>query len=170
MCALGGHAARLGGLRGVPACTAHLHAIDSSLQALRRGCGLSTWLRTGRRVRSLEAFALPAYKIARKSEDEMAGAVGELSSPSGPRFPFKVRPRHPATPERPAGPWPALPHRHLPSHWLLRTRALCCAQDEFEISKGLVLSGQQVVDTLAPLMTPERMQRIDEVGAGWRRE
>jgi hypothetical protein len=36
-------------------------------------------------------------------------------------------------------------------------------QDEFELAKELVVSGQQVVETLSPLMTDERIQRIDKV-------
>jgi hypothetical protein len=94
MCALGSHAARLGTRKGLPPCTAQLRSISSSLQVLRRACGLSTWLPSGRRLRSLAAFALPAYKLARKSEDEMAGMVDEPSDDSvtGPRFPYKVGP------------------------------------------------------------------------------
>ncbi|EFN57254.1 hypothetical protein CHLNCDRAFT_21737 [Chlorella variabilis] len=38
-------------------------------------------------------------------------------------------------------------------------------QDEFEVAKGLTISGQQVVDTLTPLMTQDRIQRIERVCA-----
>lgn len=37
-------------------------------------------------------------------------------------------------------------------------------QDEFEISRECLISGQQVVDTLSPLMTQERVERIEQAG------
>ncbi|KAI3434751.1 hypothetical protein D9Q98_002811 [Chlorella vulgaris] len=78
-------------------------------------------LRGGR----LTAAAVPQYKLARKSEQDLA-AGGDLSSTSGGRFPFK---------------------------------------DAFEIAKDVVISGQQVVHTLGPLMTDERIQKIEHVCA-----
>lgn len=35
-------------------------------------------------------------------------------------------------------------------------------QDEFEVSRGLFLNAQQVVQSLTPLMTPERIQRLEQ--------
>ena len=40
-------------------------------------------------------------------------------------------------------------------------------QDEYEIAKDLKLSAAQVFAALTPLMTQDRIERIDEVGAAW---
>lgn len=37
-----------------------------------------------------------------------------------------------------------------------------CMQDEFEVARGLVLNREQVVEALAPLMTADRIARIDQ--------
>lgn len=110
--------------------------------------------------RQLPLFALPSWRIARKSEEELEAAVlaGEAGSA---RFPFKVRVwrRSEALHGRRCRPW----LHPLPPHPPLLTPPL--PQDEFEVAKGSFVSGEQVVGTLSPLMTAERVARIEAVCA-----
>lgn len=87
-------------------------------------------------------------------------------------------PIKPAKPSRrPAGPW--APRRQVCASAACEASHLpaCCAadlQDQFEISRDVILTARQVVETLTPLMTEERMQRIDQARAarrplGWPR-
>ena len=118
--------------------------------------------------RQLPLFALPSYRLARKSEEDLAAAAeggedGEEGSKSGGRFPFKVRRRArsgASTLTAAAGLVAASPAACIPSH---APHCTAVPQDEFEIARGVVISGQQVVETLTPLMTQERIQRIDQV-------
>ncbi|PSC73042.1 RNA methylase CR004 [Micractinium conductrix] len=92
----------------------------------RRG-GHLLGARTAADRRQLALFALPSYKLARKSDEEIeAAAAAGTAESSGGRFPFK---------------------------------------DEYEIAKDLKLSAAQVFAALTPLMTQDRIERIDEVCA-----
>ncbi len=123
----------------------------------------------GRGPRNLRLFSVPGgWRMARKSEEELAKELEEGSG--SPRFPFKVRrSRSAAVPaacrhsvtitcRRQTQCSCALPtHCQLPPNWRFHL------QDEFEIARGLVLNAEQVVETLQPLMTPERIARIERV-------
>lgn len=61
--------------------------------APRRGLGFSRHLSgsSGGGRDLLRLFALPAYRLARKTEEDLAADAADPSSPNGSRFPFKVR-------------------------------------------------------------------------------
>ena len=131
--------------------------------------------------RGLRLFSVPGgWRMARKSEEELEAEAAAGNASGGQRFPFKVC-------EPPGCPlrwlvvrcWAALQmclqgllclltHPGPTAAPALPTQPLQSAlpQDEFEVARGLVLNREQVVEALGPLMTADRIARIEQARAG----